>query len=404
MNWSRAGVVLVLAIPALAQDSTLPPIPSYFVIAPQAQLKPNYIFELYGETELAIPHADKVTKTGKHWAFALIVSGVPDGAEPDDVWVRQLKPSLVNAGWTFLAEERGQAKIGHYQPSGHDTWLMLWAVANDDMRFDLVEVGPCPLSIKLPKPADKPETISPDSGDFPFLPPIPGSTPTGSRHDDSPMIVSVDLGQGQSEDQVVGKGFIFKSYTAPPFLSPVFFQTVYSTALAQAGWKVIHAAHSGDAVVIAHYAAGTRSIWAYLHGGGGDYNITVADEGNLAAQLDRDCHVALYGIQFDFNKSTIRPDSDPVLQNVLGILNARPDLKLEIQGHTDNVGGDEYNQKLSESRAASVVTWLTNKGIAQARLTAHGYGMKQPIADNGSDEGRARNRRVELKKQGCTAQ
>ena len=78
-------------------------------------------------------------------------------------------------------------------------------------------------------------------------------------------------------------------------------------------------------------------------------------------------------------------------------------MKLEIQGHTDNVGGDEYNQKLSESRATSVVTWLTNKGIAQGRLTAQGYGMKQPIADNGSDEGRAQNRRVELKKQGCTA-
>jgi len=144
-------------------------------------------------------------------------------------------------------------------------------------------------------------------------------------------------------------------------------------------------------------------FWAYLHGGGTDYTISVANEADLAAQLDRDCHVAVYGVQFDFNKSTIRADSEPVLQNVLGILNARPDLKVEIQGHTDNVGSDEYNQKLSESRAASVVAWLTNKGIAQGRLTAHGYGMKQPIADNGSDEGRARNRRVELKKQGCTA-
>jgi outer membrane protein OmpA-like peptidoglycan-associated protein len=111
--------------------------------------------------------------------------------------------------------------------------------------------------------------------------------------------------------------------------------------------------------------------------------------------------VALYGIHFDFNKATLRPDSDPVLQKVLALLKARPDLKLEVQGHTDNVGGDVYNQKLSEARANSVVGWLQAKGIAANRLSARGYGMTVPIADNGSDEGRAKNRRVELKKQGC---
>jgi len=405
MRLFRSGVFLVLAIPALAQDSPpRPPIPAYFVIAPPAQLKPNSNFEVYGEVQLVIPHGNSVIQTGRHWAAAITVSGVAAGVEPDDVWVRQIKPALAGAGWKFLAEERGQPKIGHYQKDGRDTWLMLWAFGSDDMRFDLIEAGPCPVSMKIPKPADKPETVSPDSGDFPFLPPIPGSTPSGGHHDDSPMIVTVDLDKEHYEDQVAGTGSTSKSYNAPPFESPVLFQTVYSDALTRAGWKVVHAAHSADAVVIAHYAAGARNIWAYLHGGGGDYTITVADEGDLAAQLDRDCHVAVYGIQFDFNKSSIRTDSEPVLQNVLGILNARPDLKLEIQGHTDNVGDDQYNQKLSESRAASVVAWLTGKGIAQGRLTAQGYGMKQPIADNGSDEGRARNRRVELKKQGCTAQ
>lgn len=159
-----------------------------------------------------------------------------------------------------------------------------------------------------------------------------------------------------------------------------------------------------DAAVTAHYAAGNRNLWAYVHGGGGDYTIQVADEGNLAAKLDRDCHVAVYGIQFDFDKATIRADSEPVFQNVLATLNARADLKLEIQGHAENVGGEDYNQKLSEARAASVVAWLSGKGVAPGRLTAHGYGMTQPIPDNGSNEGRARNRRVDLKKVGCTAQ
>lgn len=293
MSLSRASVFLVLAIPALAQDSTpLHPLPSYFVIAPQAQLKPNYNFEDYGEAEFIIPNGDKSIRDGKHWAAALIVSGAPDGVEPDDVWVRQVKPSLVNAGWTFLPEERGQPKIGRYQRDGHDTWLMLWAFGKDDMKFDLIEVGPCRVTMKIPKPAYKPETISLDSGDFPFLPPIPGSTPAGGHHDDGPTLVTVDLGKGQAEEQVAGIGSIFKAYSAPPFESPVLFQTIYNTALTQAGWKVVHATHSADAVVIAHYATGARNIWAYLHGGGGDYTITVADEGDLAAQLDRDCRVA----------------------------------------------------------------------------------------------------------------
>ena len=203
-------------------------------------------------------------------------------------------------------------------------------VGNDDMRLDLVEVGPCPISLTLPKPAAKPETISPESGDFPFLPPIPGSKPNGSHHEDAPMIVNVQLDKDHSEDQVAGTGSIVKHYNAPPFQSPVLFETVYSSALTKAGWKVIRETHSADAAVTAHYAVGDRNLWAYLHGGGEDYSIEVADEGDLAAQLDRECHVALYGIQFDFDKSTIRADSEPVLQKVLGILNARPDLKLEI--------------------------------------------------------------------------
>jgi len=91
---------------------------------------------------------------------------------------------------------------------------------------------------------------------------IPGSTFTGSHPDDAPMIVTVDLGKGQSEDQVAGLGSITKACSAPPLQSPVLVQTVYSAALTQAGWKVVHAAHGADALVIAHYAAGTRNYRA----------------------------------------------------------------------------------------------------------------------------------------------
>ena len=81
---------------------------------------------------------------------------------------------------------------------------------------------------------------------------------------------------------------------------------------------------------------------------------------------------------------------------------ANKTLKLEVQGHTDNVGNDAYNQTLSEARAKAVVTWLTQHGVAADRLTAKGYGKTKPVADNGSDEGRAKNRRVEIADPGCS--
>jgi outer membrane protein OmpA-like peptidoglycan-associated protein len=77
---------------------------------------------------------------------------------------------------------------------------------------------------------------------------------------------------------------------------------------------------------------------------------------------------------------------------------------LEIQGHTDNVGGDAYNQTLSEARARSVMAWLTQHGVAAARMTAKGYGKTMPIADNGTDEGRMKNRRVEIADPRCKPQ
>jgi len=76
-------------------------------------------------------------------------------------------------------------------------------------------------------------------------------------------------------------------------------------------------------------------------------------------------------------------------------------LKVEVQGHTDNVGGNAYNQNLSEARANSVVAWLTAHNIAAVRLNAKGYGETMPVASNADDVGRAKNRRVEIAKPGC---
>jgi len=107
--------------------------------------------------------------------------------------------------------------------------------------------------------------------------------------------------------------------------------------------------------------------------------------------------VVLNNIFFDFAKATLRPESTNELDRIVKLLSENPKIIVEISGHTDNVGSDLYNKKLSGDRAKSVVDYLISKGIAASRLTYKGYGFDQPIATNDTEIGRQMNRRTEFK-------
>jgi outer membrane protein OmpA-like peptidoglycan-associated protein/tetratricopeptide (TPR) repeat protein len=107
--------------------------------------------------------------------------------------------------------------------------------------------------------------------------------------------------------------------------------------------------------------------------------------------------IILENIFFDVDSDSLRPASTAELNKVVEFLKSNPQLEVEIGGHTDGTGSCEYNQNLSERRAKSVVKYLTGQGISQGRLSAKGYGDKKPVGDNTSQEGRAMNRRTELK-------
>ncbi|MGA3160371.1 MAG: OmpA family protein [Terracidiphilus sp.] len=162
--------------------------------------------------------------------------------------------------------------------------------------------------------------------------------------------------------------------------------------------------------VTAHKGAQWVAVVASEMTGDSEYNvITVlteamqqemtSDASAWAAEINKTGHAAVYGIEFDTGKATLKPQSEKVLGDVLSLLQAQPDWKMKIEGHTDSTGTKAGNLTLSQQRAAAVVAWLTQNGIARSRLTTAGLGDTKPIADNSTEQGRARNRRVELVKQ-----
>ena len=124
----------------------------------------------------------------------------------------------------------------------------------------------------------------------------------------------------------------------------------------------------------------------------------VASAESMEAAITKTGYCSIYGILFDTGKATIQPASEKCLNEMVKLLKNNPSWKLQIEGHTDNVGGKEGNMKLSQSRAEGVRGWLVSHGIESARLTAKGFGETKPVADNTTDDGRAKNRRVDLRK------
>jgi OOP family OmpA-OmpF porin len=107
--------------------------------------------------------------------------------------------------------------------------------------------------------------------------------------------------------------------------------------------------------------------------------------------------VELKGVNFATGSARLLPESTAILDDAAATLRKHPEIKAEVAGHTDNTGSRALNVKLSQQRATAVMNYLVAKGVPAANLTAHGYGPDHPLADNGTADGRAANRRVELR-------
>ncbi len=337
---------------------------------------------------------------GKHWQFPVIVTGAMTS---DAVWAI-VKPAFLGSGWNVVHEwsSGGLLMFVHYQKNGVEAWAQTDPLGPERAEVDIVEVAPIPFNFTLKQPAATPEPVSATAGDFPWLGPLPGWQFRSSVADTDPFRVPIT---GVAEAELVAPSSIIKTYRQPKDgMSNSLFHAAYHDALIKAGWTILY--ERQDVSITAHFTQNARNLWATLYKG--EFNeIRVADAGaaikDMGSDLKTNCHVAIYGVLFDFNKSSLQPASDPVLQQILDLLKKNPAQKIEVQGHTDNVGGDAYNQTLSEARAKAIVAWLTQHGIAGDRLTAKGFGKTRPVADNATDAGRAKNRRVEIADPNCAA-
>jgi outer membrane protein OmpA-like peptidoglycan-associated protein len=192
-------------------------------------------------------------------------------------------------------------------------------------------------------------------------------------------------------------------------ISKVEFFENYKTAAKEKGGRVVYEDVGQMVLTIPRDNGGVT--WLRVAGSAnlGQQDLIVIDEkpfkqslvfgpAQLKEALDKDGKVALYGIHFDLDKATLKPNSVKQLQHVVTLLLTYPQLKLEVQGHTDNQGKADYNMKLSQKRAETVNQYLQLFGISSKRLVPKGYGQTKPVASNATKEGQAKNRRVELVK------
>jgi outer membrane protein OmpA-like peptidoglycan-associated protein len=190
----------------------------------------------------------------------------------------------------------------------------------------------------------------------------------------------------------------------------------YSNAIKSMGGTMIYEGAPQDAecadnnglnMVVGKVVKEGNEMWVEVASlGGDDYYLTVVlkelmkqdvTASSMFEALNRDGHIALY-INFDTGKSIIRDESKPIIEQIVQMMKSNPELKLNVEGHTDNVGTPASNKTLSEARAKSVVSAIVSQDIAADRLSPAGYGQDKPIADNNTEEGKAKNRRVELVK------
>jgi OOP family OmpA-OmpF porin len=229
--------------------------------------------------------------------------------------------------------------------------------------------------------------------------------PGGAIHScDTKEFDRAELIVGADRTKAVEGAYKYWEYGTREGVSEIQVFRNFDTALKRAGFTIDY--EDSPNTITAHKGA----TWLMIENKGTYYYQTIvtemalnqevtADASSLADSIGKTGRVAVYGIHFDTGKADVLPDSEQALAEIVKLLQQDAGLKLRVEGHTDNQGTAASNQALSERRAQAVVAWLVSHGVNASRLTSAGFGQSKPVADNQTDNGRAKNRRVELVKQ-----
>ena len=279
---------------------------------------------------------------------------------------------------------------------GRDTWLYVYSQENE-IQVTVVEVQPF-----------KPTLTAPSGADHRLFGHMPNYSGKAEKRNFDKFTFNYMDGDDRKDIEVQGARHwvVYLPRDGATYSSDLDVRENYRAAIEALGGQVLF---SEDRTLSARADVKGQTIWLHIYTQENEIQLNVIEEkpfeasikapvaSALKAALDKDGRVALY-VNFDFAKAVLQPDAAPVIAQVVKLLQDDPALKLSIEGHTDNVGGDDYNMKLSAARAAAVVAAVTAQGVGKDRLGSRGFGAGKPIADNASGEGRAKNRRVELVK------
>lgn len=257
---------------------------------------------------------------------------------------------------------------------------------------------------------------NPDCKDHPLFSRFPNFYISSCTENYNETEIPIAINKSETkEGNLFFTDYYYNSETGGKYKSALQIIKNYEAAVVKNGGKMIYKnTDPTEANINAsfHLVSNDKEYWVKLDGFGGTaseiehYGLYIlemekmkqeVDANEMLEAINNEGFIALY-INFETGKSEIKPESLPIVEQIVEMLKQNPDLKVSIEGHTDNVGSDKSNKTLSENRAKSVMTALVLAGIEKSRLSSKGWGSSKSVGDNTNEEGRFKNRRVEIVK------
>jgi outer membrane protein OmpA-like peptidoglycan-associated protein len=324
-------------------------------------------------------------------------------------FTRNYTNALTQAGWSIRNNEYRDWLVARLEKDGREVWARIsYNESNGAADFYIVEKQPMPVLIVAGKPQAHPSARPDKPGkDYDGIPRLPAQH---LNNLDERRFDAVDFPlSDNTRRRVEGRKlhFFYDMDDKAPRPALLHATKSYRQVLTGESW-VVMTADEHASFVVAVLRDKDKETWAQLsyNDSNGSLDVIVVERGemkqvvsasSLLDQLKREGRVA-FEVHFDTGLDVIKAESKPVVAQMIDMLKADAAIKVEVAGHTDNVGNEKDNQSLSERRAKSVMAALVAGGIEAARLSARGWGQSRPVADNGTEGGRALNRRVELVK------